>query len=173
VSGLTNALVIGGAACVWDDLEALGEWDAVVFACNDAASVYPGRVDHFCTLHPEKLERWRRTRQDKGYNVDFEAHTHKRRALCGDVTLHTEWGGSSGLFCVTVALNLGFTRIVLCGVPMDARKHFDRSKDWVDAYHYQRHWLKRRDEFAPFTRSMSGWSRELLGPPDDEWLGRS
>lgn len=169
---MRNALILGGAECVHDDLERLGEWDAVVFACNDFAANYPGTVDHFCTLHAEKLERWRKTRKDKGLNTDFEAHTHKRRALCGDVTLHTEWGGSSGLFCVKVALELGFDRLVLCGVPLDPQHHFDRQRDWVDCFHYRKHWQKRLDLFKPFTRSMSGWTRELLGAPDEEWLGR-
>ncbi len=169
---MRNALVIGGAECVEADLAALGEWDAVVFACNDFAAKYPGHIDHFCTLHPEKLHKWRKARQDKGLNTDFEAHSHKRRALCGEVTLHTEWGGSSGLFCVTVARELGFERIVLCGVPMDVRPHFDRPKDWTDAMHYRRHWEKRAYEFKPFARSMSGWSSEFLGKPDDTWLGR-
>lgn len=168
-----NAIVLGGAANVWQDLKALGEWDAVVFAVNDAAARYDGHLDHFVTLHPEKLERWRAVRQELGGNMDFQAWAHKRRHNCGQVTLSgEEWGGSSGLFAVKIALELGATRIVLCGVPMDAQEHFDRPGAWKDCMAYRRHWQRTLPQFSPFTRSMSGWTRELLSPPDDTWLGR-
>lgn len=165
-----NAIILGGAECLWADLDALGKWDADFIAVNDAGAAFPETIAHWVTLHPEKLKDWKAARTG---NADYQVHSHKRRAGCGPVTLHTDWGGSSGLLAVQVAISLGYQRIVLCGVPMDGRAHFHRPGEWPDCMHYRRHWLRRLDQFSMFTRSMSGWTRELLHAPDDAWLGRA
>lgn len=166
------AIVLGGAETVWEDFAALG-MDGCVFAVNAAIPAHTGRIEHACTLHAENLGRWCRDRERAGRNMDFDRWTHKAKTGCGPVNVRSDWGGSSGLFAVKIARELGFERIVLCGVPMDARLHFDRPGEWPDCHHYRRHWLRMKDEISPFVRSMSGWTRELLGSPDDAWLGRA
>jgi hypothetical protein len=50
---MTVALVLGGAACVWDDVEAalyLGEFDGVIGA-NHIGIVWPGVMDGWVSLH--------------------------------------------------------------------------------------------------------------------------
>ncbi len=71
---------------------------------------------------------------------------------------------------VTVGLALGCDRMVLCGVPLDpAEAHYDDDKRWADAGNYRRGWVTHKDEMSS-VRSMSGWTSQLLGAPDREWL---
>jgi hypothetical protein len=79
--------------------------------------------------------------------------------------------GTSGLFAAKVALcDLGFDRVVLCGVPMTATPHLNNRTDWVDRpktpTDYQRVWAGLPAEYLGRMRSLSGWTRELLGAPE-------
>jgi hypothetical protein len=85
---------------------------------------------------------------------------------------HTrDWQGSSGLFMVKIALEEGFTHIILCGVPMDVdANHITRHKPWHGAPGFARGWHRHMQELKPFVRSMSGWTQQVLGAPDMLWL---
>lgn len=167
------AVVLGGAKGVWSDLSSLRgliEPDLIV-ATNDAGVVYPGRLDAWVSLHPEKLPEWRRRR--KG-NQDYRCFTHKRRHGVGDVEQVVErWPGSSGLFAAHIALDeMGASGVVLCGVPMDraAAHFFEPGAPWLDAENYRRGFQAALPVIGGSVRSMSGWTAELLGVPDAEWL---
>lgn len=166
-----SALVVGGASCVWDDLRALGPWAGLVVAINDAIAVYPHRIDHAATLHPEKLAGWCEERARRGGNPDYLTWSRKAPEVVDRVL--TGWnGGSSGLFAVGVALEAGAERVVLTGVPLDARPHFWDAEAWEACNLYRAGWEKRADELRGRAFSCSGWTRELLGPPA-EMLGHT
>jgi hypothetical protein len=75
------------------------------------------------------------------------------------------------MLCVAVALELGCTRIVLAGVPMDKMAgHYDNRKPWMEARQYWPAWERAIPKFAGRVRSMSGWTRDKLGEPTKEWL---
>jgi len=164
------ALVLGGARSLWEDLDTARKLvpleECTVLAVNQAGIYYDGHLDHFCTLHPEqfvpKIER-----QREG-NRDFLVWAHKRRPGVTNVTL--DWGGSSGLFAVKVALELGFGRVVVCGCPLDPQPHFDRPGAWEDYRSYQGAWRRHLSQLQGNVRSMSGWTSALLGLPDELWL---
>lgn len=88
-------------------------------------------------------------------------------------------GGSSGMLAVQVALTLGCTKVILCGVPMTATEHFSQSHEF-DADHTRwteadMHWraferVHALGWFENKVRSMSGRSRDLFGAPTREWL---
>ena len=90
-----------------------------------------------------------------------------------DVTSHTEdWRGSSGLFGVKVARQLGFERVILCGVPMDPKAgHVVRGPvPWKAAEQFMGGWRQRQTEIAPFVRSWSGWTANAFGRPSLAFL---
>lgn len=177
------ALVIGGANTVWADVEAaleIGEFDGVV-ACNDVGALWPGPLDGWATLHPEKLRLWVERRSRNGYPPAAEVFQYEHRTgLAKGATRATEYrfpgqqhSGSSGLFALKVALvDLGFERAVLCGVPMSSDlEHFYETKPWRGAMSHQRGWNEVWPQIGDRARSMSGWTRERMGEPDKEWLG--
>lgn len=110
-------------------------------------------------------------RAEKGYPPAGQYwHARHRIGHMGSLPIES-WGGSSGMLCVRVALELGCNRIVLAGVPMEKMsRHYDDAKPWNEARQYWPAWEKAIPRFAGRVRSLSGWTRERLGAPDEEWL---
>src|SRR5574343_52454 len=131
-------LVVGSASCVYDDLK-FKPYTGPTIAVNRAMLDLPIRVDIGCTLHHE-------------------------------ITLELMKGYSGRLFCTT---GTDYVTVVLCGMPIDDSPHFHREtglakgipeliamhrKPWLDNAEYLR---------KAGVRSMSGWTRDLLGSPLD------
>jgi hypothetical protein len=178
-----TALVIGGAKCVWADIEAatdIGEFQGVV-ACNDAGVYWRGHLDAWVTLHPEKMHQWIAERAENGLpparmTVTYDTLS-KRIAFTPDRLVPyllpgQQSSGSSGLFAVKVALqDLGFDKAVCCGIPMTAKQaHFFKPADWHGAKRHQAGWVEAHRYLAGRVTSMSGWTVDLLGKPTEEWF---
>lgn len=170
-------IILGGAACVWDDLEAVGRLcdvsSAVLLAVNDAGYAYPGRVDHWCSLHPANFERWEAMRAESGYEGGYVRWARTKPHLV-DRICPTLGKGTSAMLAVSVANRVGCERVVLCGCPLDRRPHFHgerRGKRWGGAKVHQPAWVQQKEAGnLDHVRSMSGWSRRLLGAPEASWL---
>lgn len=178
-------VILGGAKSVWDDLARLKEMKQpdVVIAINDAGAVWPHELNFWVTLHPDKLVGWAGRRVANGYPDPKKIIIHRelRQREAGSmyyppasfVTLSPDWGGSSGLFAANFALQSGYDRIVLCGVPMQPEgEHFFSSEPWKDAEKYHKAWSNHVLDLIPRVRSMSGWTMGLLGKPTLSWLNK-
>lgn len=166
-------LIMGGAACVRDDLARIdGGWRGARLAVNDIGAHYRGALDHWVTLHPAYLAGWQAYRMGHNFGDRGHVFTHSDRA---DAAVQCAWpvgnrGGSSGLFACFVALLLGYERIVLAGVPCDDQPHYF---DPLPAYRgalgnpaVSRAWRWARDHvFAGRVTSLSGRTRHWLGAP--------
>lgn len=173
------AVVIASAECWkrdWLAFCALHSGPRDVYAVNDAAWLYDGPLSGLATLHPENLSDYLRGRTD----LPLILSKHKEHMLSSDVTdldyeTFGHWGsGSSTLFAVSSLLEKGYTRILLCGAPMDASAHADGAstwdgKGWGDYEIHREGWEHHKAKLG-CVRSMSGWTRELLGGPDPEFL---
>lgn len=178
-----KALVLGGAASVLDDVAATEEqfgaewWDLVV-AANDIGCHWPRRLDGWCTLHPNKMIEWVKERDKAGHPTGYTTFAKKGKGRMGmdESIRHPFRNGSSGLFAVAVALHLGATKIILCGVPMTKTGYFEEStvhpqgKTFSSVHSHWKKWLSHADQIRETTRSMSGRTRDLLGAPTAEWL---
>lgn len=168
------AAIIGGAASVWEDLQrlqALSEIDEV-FAVNHVGMKYSGKIDHWVTIHSEFMQDWLEVRAARHFNTP-RCIWFSSEGNHPNIPHQTseEWGGSSGLLAAKIALELGFERIVLCGIPVEASaKHFLYEQEWDGAQRYQRAWELHAAELTGKVRSMSGWTARLLGQPDEFWL---
>lgn len=170
--------VLGGANCQEADVAAareLGEPDLVV-ACNHAGRDTP-RVDHWGSLHPALFPMWIEARAQKGLPPITSFWTTKSKEQVEGIKLQRlqGWGGSSGLFVTEVALKVGGPdpRVILCGIPLLPQyAHYDdpKQKRWNEASLYRPVWTRHRKELLPFVRSMTGWTKELLGAPTKEWI---
>src|SRR5262245_50020308 len=126
-----NALILGGAAGVHDEAaRAMGLFEPdVVLAVNNIGIDWPGWIDHWVTLHPLKTGNWPgmlealRQRLADGRNKPL---TWSHRHMPGiDCISHPDWGGSSGLLAVKVALvDLKCRRAVLAGMPLENGPHY-------------------------------------------------
>lgn len=172
-----SALILGGARCLHDDVaaaRALFSPDLLI-ATNNAGRDWPEPIDHWVSFHGEKLAGWIEARRVAGLQPAGRIWTamHRRPVVGLQTSVAPNWGGSSGLLAVTVALvELGCERVVLAGVPLDKRQaHFDDTKPWTEASKYRTAWMKHLPEMRDRVRSMSGWTAEKLGTVTAEWLG--
>lgn len=171
---MRTALVLGGASCLLDDLYELPiRFDGVV-ACNDAGMYWPGDLDAWVTLHPAKMNQWRQKRRANGHSEPGRFFAHQEQGNYIRRTAYKFQGvtssGSSGMFAAKVALvDLSFDRAVLCGIPMMRKPHFFDRHDWRSATHFRHAWESLPKPYMERMRSMSGWTRCLLGSPRD-WV---
>jgi len=174
-----RALVLGGGEGVWDEVLAVEEmygrqWDGLVIGVNDVASHWPRDLDHWCTLHPEKLPAWKQVRKQYGFPGDYLVWGRREQLV--DRMIRPWGGGSSGLLAVTVAYALGCQRVVLCGVPMTDTPHFhesfvhQRKGVWGSSNTHWRVWKMMEHRMQGWVKSMSGRTKELLGAPTAAWL---
>lgn len=175
---MPSAIVIGGADCVWDDVKAaraLFEPDAF-FVTNDMVPLWPERIDYLCSLHPEKIADWLSQRKNLGLKFDGEVWCHKNSGARGLMhkgvqKVSGDWAGSSGLFAAKIAIECGFGKIVICGVPLIAEgNHIVRKRQWAAAHAFRSGWKRNHKNICTKVRSMSGWTKEFLGAPTPEWL---
>jgi hypothetical protein len=145
--------------------------ETATFVGNDMITHFPHQIDNAGTLHPDKLSMWTSERRAKGYKVPSRVWAHRPFSGVSDWT--RDWAGSTGLFLVKIARELGHTHIVLCGVPMSVESnHFLRQTRWDACHGFRRGWTNQLVSIKGYVRSYSGWTRELFGAPTDEWLSQ-
>lgn len=179
---MSVALVLGSAQCVDDDIAraaAIGEFDGVV-ACNGMIERWPVRLDAAVTLHPEKLNEWLWRRQDNGYPPPRCVVTSDRYE-CASADIKTAprmpgqtEAGSSGLFAVKVALcDLGYDKVICCGIPLTSMPHAGDIEPWSVAALYRGGWVQAMEFMKRRVRSMSGWTADFLGQPTADWMAEN
>ncbi len=165
-------LVMGGAACVREDLARIDPtWRGARMAVNDIGAHYRGTLDHWATLHPKYLPGWLAYRHGHDYGSGGHVYSHSREAADG---VQFVWrlandGATSGLFACFVALLLGYDRIVLAGLPCDDTPHYFDPLPYggkIAGESPPDLWLWARDHvFAGRVTSLSGNTRAWLGAP--------
>ena len=176
-------VVCGGARSVWDDLLTLnvsGEnpngFD--VMTVNDVTMHYDGKITHVYSNDARWLPKWIAARRDlitRKYGGIQYVHS------CGTGARYNwPWpgNGSSGLGAVYTGLAMGYSTIVLCGIPLDDAGHYfdppwkrtNFSREVGNQTNGDlQYWANAKrtvfDVVKPkaCVRSQSGRTRELLG----------
>ena len=183
---MKTCVVLGTAPCMWEDFARVPAGLDVV-AVNRAGWLHLGPIAMWVSIHGA-------TQSSRTGLVDL---IEKRRALGADMNF-TAYGnfaendasgdvirwnrpngfGSSSLFATRIALETGYDRVVLAGVPLEGNTVIsDNDGTEIVGEHsaagygvYRGGWLKVQGEIADHVRSMSGWTRETFGEPTAEWL---
>lgn len=76
-------------------------------------------------------------------------------------------GGTSVWLACKIMAAIGFAPIIVCGAPLERGPYLDGDDDWShrnddELKAYREAW-RRETYMHPIVRSMSGWTRELLG----------
>ena len=170
--------------------------DATIFAVNDVGLYLP-TLHHWCSMHHERLKWWdlcRRSRHNEDA-AEFEAfllhaqgkgpkpyYTH---SILEPDRYDYHWAalepgyGLSGSFAAAVAYLMGHDQIILCGCPGGrAARFFDpeEGKRWnnpEDSYTDAGFMTqlesdaRHRPEFHARLRSMSGFTADYFGRPEE------
>jgi len=176
-------LIVGGGKCVWDDYFAAmeliqAEWP--IMCVNDIAYQFKVRpITHAVSVHPKLLPPVNIIRHEKSMLEHVTTHSHVHHP-----GVSYEWpienvGGTSGLFAVKVAIVMGYTKILLCGIPMDGTGHYfdppDAKANHTDSFDGMGqlqpwHDAARSKYVQERVRSMSGRTASVLGKPTKEWV---
>lgn len=183
--------VCGDAACVWEDLEALGcrnnhargkvyHPDYDFMTVNKLVEVFPGNIEHAYSNAGHLLDAFIAVRRQE-YSKEFAQPRHTHSCQSGAKHRWPFGGhGTSSLGATLVGLGLGYDEIVLCGIPLDNSGH-NGEPHWRkcrfadseaagpvrgDQVGMNQHW-KRAKQFAfeGKVKSMSGRTRDWLGAP--------
>lgn len=177
------AAVCGNAHTVFDDFQSIEAMEGlVVFAVNDIGA-YLHRVDHFVSLHTDKIPLWMGLRQRESERSGCRVHSE--RPLDGQVDYVweklTPMMALSGMFAAQIAYLMGCDPIILCGCPGSvSRRFFDiRPRDTfgygggdqradINLRKQLTNEMERVPEFKNRMRSQSGWNREYFGAMEAE-----
>jgi hypothetical protein len=176
---MTNLLIITGAApSVWADIERVPDlvteiipgrgymnYDFMAIGL-DAVDKYAWPIRYVATYHPAEIQQIKERRQATAGNTDYQVISHETRPDV-DIFIKDWWrpSGSSSLLGVQAALQLGYQKIILCGCPLTGES---AKKDNYNTFHIG--WTDKHKQIKDHVRSMSGWTKELLGAPTEEWL---
>lgn len=160
-------LVVGSAKSVHNDINHAPPHGPIV-AVNRAMFELPIVADVGVTLHHEITRELAR-------NYHGRLFCSRGTDYVTDVLpVREEWrNGTSGLYAVQVAKHLGAKRIILCGMPIDDSPHFNLERGLSRGVQdvipmHRKPWIEFAQELRDMgVRSMSGWTRGLLGGPDD------
>lgn len=194
-----KALVIGCAACVWDDLEAaepLANYDAI-YCVKQMGIHFPKKFDVWITLHPEVMDDYETQRREKGFPDGYQivapppnelgmhgAKGNIARRVSYILSKDLSASASSGLYGAKVAVEDGFDRVVLAGIPMTPEGgHFLPASRNVSGHTRGAIWSGHSSfvvgmnvalpQLKGKVRSMSGYTEKVLGAPTREWLNAS
>jgi len=179
------ALVIGCAGHVMRDLaiaRELGDY-AKTYCVKYAGVHWPGDNFVWCTLHPEFMDKYEGERRLLGLSSKYEIVA----PLEGELGSHAKkgrikrrvsyrWPGmnasaSSGIYGAKVAIDDGFQRVVLVGVPLtEDGGHFVRKKPWAFRDSFMAGFKLALPHIKGKVRSVSGYTKEVLGEPTPEWI---
>ena len=121
-----------------------------------------------------KAERWKAS---SGVSTELHGGRFGARGGCEAYPWFNYWwpgfqqGGTSALTATKIALAIGFSEVILCGVPIDPGAYLDGEDDWsrrnVDQMEaYRSPWRRDSAYLKGYAFSMSGWTKKLLGGLD-------
>ncbi len=177
-------IIAGSAPCVNADLAAIPEhnrFDFMLIGCNSPAILNIRRLDYHVS-HEDDFAPVRERRLLNGLNVYYKAISNQHhptvdvcypdmtgptcyqcrpRPMSNDPANLHYYSGSSAMLGLKVGLRLGYQKIILAGVPLNEDRYAHFQVGW--------RWIADLLKCCP-VRSMSGYTRELLGAYTEEWL---
>lgn len=165
-------IIMGSAPCLEADLIRICEsantcrlYDFMAVGI-DAVHRYLGRIAYFATYHPSEIAAAKERRAAAGGNTDYKVISHiQHESLVDEIIPYEPPSGSSSLLGVLAALKMGYEKIILAGCPLEGKNDKGGSYETFRAG-----WEKKLPEIKDRVRSLSGWTREILGESTEAWM---
>lgn len=162
-------LVVGNAFCLEDDLRQARELfpGAPIVAVNGAA--WEVRAFALFTIHPQNYAACRWIQKQRRLHTGFTTHSTVDHADVQHVWPGAAGGGGSAWAARKMAAFMGFSPVVLCGCPLVAGNYSGHRPGILMAKANVvgdlRAGIESETEWHEGAKSMSGWTREVLGSP--------
>lgn len=194
-----TVLITGDGNCLAQDVAEFNSWAIPhdIYAVNRSLIFHEKRVQHWAAVDVEEATWFTEYVNDK-VEPDRK-HQIIRHSIGGETkegsfkgvglydvywNMDYEWEneyqrrvfvGNSGYFAVLTALKMGYTHIVLCGMPLDVKPHFYETEEqpgplWTGMTYMQWMDFKMTIPAADKVRSMSGYSAFILGTATKDWV---
>lgn len=170
-------IIIGSAPCVHDDLcpfiypssgNVAGilnpEIDLMAIGL-DAVGIYSWPIKYVATNHQEDIPAIRERRRAIGGNLDYQLISFQHGPGVDIVQPYEGPSGSSSLLGALAGISLGYKKIILCGCPLTGN-----APEGNPYEAFRPGWTEKQADLEGLVKSMSGFTRALLGEPTGEWL---
>ena len=168
-------LITGSAPCVADDIfsalfiatKSNNSYRDIDFMAIGLSSVdkHIRHIKYMATYHPAEIPEIKKRREAVGGNIDYLVISHEKKPGVDILEPFIPPTGSSSHLGALAAIRLGYKKIILCGCPLEGN-----TSNGNDAKVFRDGWTAKIDIVKDEVRSMSGWTKELLGYPTLEWL---
>ena len=166
---MNTLLIIGASQNAMEDVDLFVQQFPTNFDCMaigmDACKL-PFTWSYIATYHPEEDIKGILSIMKK-QSEPYKIIGHKQVPHVSIVVPFEKPSGSSALLGSLAAIRMGFSKIVLCGCPLQG---VNDKKSPYEQFH--KGWEAKTHEVKPFVRSMSGWTAEFLGKPTIEWMNQ-
>jgi hypothetical protein len=182
--------ISGDAACIVQDIKDFESWAVPhdVYAINRSLLLWEKQVAHWCAIDAEE-SLWYSQYVPQRTFEEFPTLRHTIGDIHVGYDIHWDWGikfandvqgrifiGNTGYLGVLSAIEMGYEKIVIGGMPLDRTRHFYEQDvvtgpNWAGPCYTQ--WMDfvmKEPEAAKKVRSMGGYSAFILGKATREWL---
>lgn len=185
-------LILGDGDSLKRDLATFLDWDIEhdAGALGRGIKAYPGYVRHWFNGDGDTSMWWAKNLPNgsgtikhtmgecDGFDVDWDLEQDDYNYA--RITNETNVGrmhGSSALFATLAGIDIGYSKIVLAGCPLDMNGHwyFEEKKQdtlgpiWLGADFMA--WIDFKEQAeSTRVRSMSGYTAKILGMATEDWL---
>ena len=157
---MPDVLIIVGSGNVGksdiDHLECQGQ----IMAVGHGIEQFKGNIDAFamwCVNGP-MFNKAVEQREKEGLNTDFKCYSFFPNNGFEHCPMPL-YGAGSAMYGIQIGINLGYDKIILVDCPLD---------DYCEGH--QEGFKEAFPLIKDKVRAMSGFTKELFGEPDDEWL---
>ncbi len=184
-------LITGDGRSLPDDVREFESWEIPhdLYCVNRSMLFFERQIQHWAAIDIEESVWFAENVNDK---IEPEKrilrHTLGEKTFAYDIYWQMDESydqiqrtllvGSTGYFAVLTALNMGYEKIVIAGIPLDFGSHWYDNEDadgiqW-GGYTYA-NWMdfKMKHPKADMVRSMGGYSAFIIGEATKEWANGS
>lgn len=165
-----DLLILGSAPCLAEDLSrvpAQGRYDVMAIGL-DAVDRCALPLKYIATNHVEDIEPIRRRRAAFGGNLDYRLVCYRQAPGVDIVQPLGPVSGSSAILGAVAGITMGYRKIVLCGCPLTGN-----APEGNPYEAFRPGWEAEAGRVKGRVFSMSGWTREFLGGPEEITVGCS
>lgn len=167
-----HLVCVGAAPCAQEDIKAIINMKNInpdfMAIGVDSAEKWLGKYKYFVSYEPFDLpkfiERRKKIQLDTEFisfaQEPFDGIDYVYPELADDNPDKLGYSGSSAMLAVKIGLRLGYRKIILAGVMLNEGRYVK----------FQRGWTFVQDMIRDTVRSQSGFVKDLLGAPTENWL---